>query len=177
MQPPASPEPPPAPKATHLPPRTQLLSYEDFRKQQDFQKQPTPIAEEPGTEPITPEPVSENRPFNLHNCWQEFAVHLNKLGKPAESILMKDATPQLDGDVIRIEVAGNHQRDMMDQVRPLLLEHIRQQFQKYLTLEVSIGVYTPAELKPYTDKEKLNAMMQQNPLIREMVERLKLRLR
>ena len=165
------------PKTQVQPPRTSLISYEAFRQQQEQKKQAPPVAQDPG---IVNTPEEQNQPprtFDLLSCWMDFAASLNTMGKPAEAILMKDVTPQLDGDIIRIEVAGSHQRDMMDQIRPLLLEHIRQQFQKFLTLEVSIGEYTPTALKPYTDKEKLNAMMLQNPMIREMVERLKLRLR
>lgn len=159
------------------PPRTSLLSYEAFRQQQEQKKQAPPVAQEPGIQPLPEEQNQALRPFDLRSCWMEFAASLNEQGKPAEAILMKDVTPQLDGDIIRIEVAGSHQRDMMDQIRPLLLEHIRQQYREFLTLEVSIVEYTPTVLKPYTDKEKLNAMMLQNPLIRDMVERLKLRLR
>ncbi len=158
-----------------LPPRTEVMSYEAFRKKQEQQKQENSQVHEPGAEEITATELSGS--FALYTVWQQFADQLNTQGKPAESVLMKDTTPVLDGNIIRMEVAGSHQRDMMDQVRPLLLEHIRTQFRLSLSLEVSIGAYTPAELKPYTDKEKLNAMMQENPLIREMMERLKLRLR
>jgi hypothetical protein len=169
--------PPPATKPQAQPPRTSLLSYEAFRKQQEQKKQTPPEVQEPGTTVLPEEQKLKERPFDLLSCWMEFSVSLNAQGKPAEAILMKDVKPLLDGDIIRIEVAGSHQRDMMDQIRPLLLEHIRQQYRKFLTLEVSIGEYKPTALKPYTDKEKLNAMMEQNPMIRDLVDRLKLRLR
>jgi hypothetical protein len=142
-----------------------------------LQKTTPNTVQEPETTELVAEQTSPAPPFDLEQCWLQFAASLNEQGKPAEAILMKDARPSLEGEVIVVEVAGSHQRDMMDQVRPVLLEHIRREYKKFLSLEVRIGAYVPTELKPYTDKEKLQAMMQQNPMIREMVERLKLRLR
>jgi hypothetical protein len=153
------------------------MSYEEFRRQQAQQKTTPNMVQEPETTDLVVEEPAAAVPFDLAECWLRFAESLNEQGKPAEAILMKDAKPSQEGEVIVVEVAGSHQRDMMDQVRPVLLEHIRREYKKYLSLEVRIGAYVPTELKPYTDKEKLQAMMQQNPMIREMLERLKLRLR
>jgi hypothetical protein len=153
------------------------MSYEEFRRQQAQQKNTPNLVHEPETAALVAEEPAAAPPFDLSQCWLRFAEHLNEQGKPAEAILMKDAKPSQEGEVIVVEVAGSHQRDMMDQVRPLLLDHIRREYKKSLSLEVRIGAYVPAELKPYTDKEKLQAMMQENPMIREMMDRLKLRLR
>jgi hypothetical protein len=142
-----------------------------------LQKTTPGAIQEPETTEVLAEEPAAAPPFDLAQYWLQFAASLIEQGKPAEAILMKDAKPSLEGEVIVVEVAGSHQRDMMDQVRPVLLEHIRREYKKYLSLEVRIGAYVPTELKPYTDKEKLQAMMQQNPMIREMMERLKLRLR
>ncbi|SMG33683.1 hypothetical protein SAMN05661096_02146 [Marivirga sericea] len=90
-------------------------------------------------------------------------IKQNNIG-PVIANSLKSAV-QLEGEMITIELTNPVEVDGIEKIRADLLGFIRKRFQnKGIQLQHHVNIEKAAE-RPYTPKEKFEAMLKENPLL------------
>lgn len=110
--------------------------------------------------------------FNLQHVWNEFIA--------SQSIriasFLKNLTPRIQGDAVWVTVSIKAQEEALEPIRPDFARFINKTTNGALVrLNVEVGSFEKAELKPYTDKEKLEFLIKKNPKVAEFVQKLEIR--
>lgn len=90
-------------------------------------------------------------------------VDKNKVGPVVENSLKNSI--KLEGEMITVELTNPVEVDGLEKIKAELLTFIRNKFQNNaIQLQHKVNIEKAAE-RPYTPKEKFEAMMKENPLL------------
>lgn len=90
---------------------------------------------------------------------------------------MKAITPAVEGQEVVAVTSATAQMDALEEIRFSFNKYISGASQgRLLTLRIEKGAAPQTERRPYTEKEKLDAMLKLHPEWQEVIERLQLRL-
>lgn len=90
-------------------------------------------------------------------------VDKNKVGPVVENSLKNSI--KLEGEMITVELTNPVEVDGLEKIKAELLTFIRNKFQNNaIQLQHNVNIEKAAE-RPYTPKEKFEAMMKENPLL------------
>jgi DNA polymerase-3 subunit gamma/tau len=138
-----------------------------------------PTGETPQNEPtktaeIAPTLTAE-RPFTfeqLQKAWAEFAQMREQNGGAVSEQVMLNRTIVCEGTTIKLVLDNLHQEQLLNEVKPDLLGYLRHQLQNRL-LQISYQIaQSDAKRNPYTPQEKFNALIEKNPHLAQLQQRL-----
>lgn len=126
---------------------------------------------------LVEEPVVESRrkPFGLQdlkNYWQDFADMKKIEGKATDHVLLNEDISLLDDYVIEIKLSNPVQEEFLNSLKTELLIFLRGKLENDSITIISSLRTEDAKKRPYTPKEKLEHMMEKQPLLQELIERL-----
>lgn len=167
------------PTATQQPPVTltktkkvlTLDALKDVTTQSDDKKPISVVAEET----YTGEVVVLNQE-NLSQLWEEYAARLpeDKLGLRMNFATFK---PVLNAEMkIELRVSSDVKKGQFEEVQQGLLHFMRQRTGTDVELEIIADKTETAGSKPYTPKERLERLIEKNPVIKKMQQQFGLEL-
>jgi hypothetical protein len=156
--------------------RTGVLSFEAYKRKnkEEPPAENEQISQTNSGQSVEPPAVLES--FDIEVFWKQFAAELAASNRMSESTFLKDRKPVLDGSNIRVAVPGQSKKELMEQLRPVMLDQIRKKWGISFTLEITVEDLPELELKPYTPREIIQAMIRKNPKIGELLEQIKFKL-
>ncbi|CAN5262409.1 hypothetical protein BH23BAC1_BH23BAC1_33520 [soil metagenome] len=109
---------------------------------------------------------------DLKKYWQDFADQKKVEGKATDHVLLNEDITLLENYVIEIKLSNPVQEEFLNSLRTELIIFLRGKLENdYIT--ITSALRTEAEKRrPYTPKEKLEHMMEKQPLLQELKERL-----
>jgi DNA polymerase-3 subunit gamma/tau len=127
--------------------------------------------EKNGAHPKPDEPVTEEQ---VLQAWNEFAEQ--RKSQVAEYHLLTQAI-SLQGSTITLTITNPVEEPLLQMVKPELIAFLRTRLNNS-SIQVA-GVMQPNEIKrkPYSSKEKLDYLVEKNPLIKDLQQKLGLDLR
>lgn len=154
-------KPAPAPKESSRPKTT--LSLNDLFKNSEKTEQATEKKEE--ALPERNEPVTQEL---LSNAWNNFAEQ--RKDQVAEYHLLQQPY-ELNGTSITIHLTNPIEEPLLQSLKPSLVEYLREHL-KNNSLQVHGTLKTTeSKKKAYTNKEKFDQMVEQNPALAELKAR------
>jgi len=115
----------------------------------------------------------------VQNCLTTYAQMLKKQSKNVLGNLIGNLDFTIDGPTIIMGVDSKVKQQQLLSVKENLLIHLKEQLQqKEVQLKISFIERTESSQIPtqaYTQKERLNEMMQENPDIKDLIEKLDLK--
>lgn len=112
----------------------------------------------------------------LLQTWNTYAGQLEKKGKQILSSILHNAKPQLEGLKITVEVVNDTTKNELQEHKSQLLQYLKKKLQNTnieLDIEVNTSIVIERELTPL---EKYKEMVNVNPLVKELQEKLDLEL-
>lgn len=108
----------------------------------------------------------------MQEIWNKRAAVLANGQTGLLSSLTKNAPRLLDDGTIELQLDGQHQREQIQDIKPMILDAVRKELNNY-----SIQLVTPVkkvitDKKAYTPKEIYSKMVAQNPALNDLREQL-----
>ncbi len=155
-------------KSTTKIPKIQDIANPSYQSQE---KEEVEVAEE--EQPMqaeSNEPVTEE---DLRKAWKAFAQKKKQVGKDSEfTILNQEIHLKEDGITIPLTLTNPLQEDLLNGFRHELLQFLRAELKNFqLRLDVQI-VKETTQKKLYTPREKFNYLLEKNPALQELKDRL-----
>jgi hypothetical protein len=126
--------------------------------------------------PADEQKVAEGQPAGkelMHQYWLEFS---QSAGLRAAS-LMKALLPDLQGNEVVVTTASAAQQNAIDEIRIDFIRFISEKTNGQInSMRIEKGAAEMTERKPYTEKEKLEYMLNKNPQWKDVIDKLGLRL-
>ena len=120
--------------------------------------------------------VAEGHPVDkelLHRYWLEFS---QSAGLRAAS-LMKALLPDLQGKEVIVTTASAAQQNALEEIRIDFIRFVSEKTNGQInSMRIEKGAVEMTERKPYTEKEKLEYMLNKNPQWKDVIDKLGLRL-
>lgn len=118
------------------------------------------------------------QPDALRSAWKSFAAQIRQQDRGLLAGILEQNEPELleDGTTIRFWLKHKAQEPQIDQIRQDLLSHLSKTLENdFLVLRCEIQAREKTKI-PYTPQEKLEAMLQQQPEISELIRELDLQI-
>lgn len=114
--------------------------------------------------------------------WDSYADAMGAEGKYNFRTILQGANPKLNADyTVDIALAGNHLKEEFEAERPALTDYLRKELNNFLinikVANVGIDTIASTSRRPYTQAEKFNYLMEQNPKLGELIKRFDLDVR
>lgn len=170
--------------------RLNLGGFEDFKKAKEQERNPVEKSASPHEEPVQVEADFDSPPADevaetsvplaadlgklLKDGWMEFAGQCS----PRISSLMKTVNIRLNGTEAVAETGSSSQTGALEEIRIEFVRFItKYSGGKIASLKFEQVQATEGNArKPYTEKEKLEFLINKNPKLKETIERLNLRI-
>ncbi|HAA11250.1 MAG TPA: hypothetical protein DCE41_05930, partial [Cytophagales bacterium] len=135
---------------------------------------PAPAVQQEATE-ATPEPIKANdEPLSQENfatAWNAFWEEPERTAKQ-KSVRNNTYTLDLDSQLVTLSVTSTIQKDILAELREPLLGYLKRQLGKpKLQLEGKVVEITQ-ERRPYTNQEKLQHLLEKQPKLQDLVDKL-----
>ncbi len=131
--------------------------------------------EKKAAEAITNATKAEISEKTLQNIWKEFA---NQLSHGISKGLFQGILPRLESEKIIISVASKFQKDTIEKEAHNFKSFLRSKLgHNDLEIQININEEQQEIKKPYTDRERFKAMIEENAALLEMTKRLNLQLK
>lgn len=170
--------------------RLNLGGFEEFKKAKEQERNPVEKSPTPNEEPVQVEadfdsppadevaevsvPLDSDLNNQLKDGWMQFASQCS----PRISSLMKTVNIRLNGSEVVAETGSSSQTGALEEIRIDFVRFITKfSGGKILSLRFEQVQATEGNArKPYTEKEKLEFLINKNPKLKETIERLNLRI-
>jgi DNA polymerase III subunit gamma/tau len=122
-----------------------------------------------------PEREIKNKPFGLQDLkkyWQDFADLKKAEGKKNDHILLNEDILLLEDYIIEIKLSNPVQEEFLNGLKTELLIFLRGKLENELITITSAIKAADEKKRPYTPKEKLEHMIEKQPLLKELKDRL-----
>lgn len=118
----------------------------------------------------------QSKPLNitqLRNEWAKFAEQRKMLGKESEfMVLNQEVNLNDDGVTIPLKLTNVLQEDLLNSLRPELVQYLRKTLHNHRINVVAKLVREEKQRRLYTPTEKLNYLIEKYPAVRELKDRL-----
>lgn len=109
----------------------------------------------------------------LRNEWAKFAEQRKMMGKESEfMVLNQEINLDEDGVTIPLKLTNVLQEDLLNNIRPDLVQYLRKILHNHRINVVAKLVREEKQRKLYTPTEKLNYLIEKYPALRELKDRL-----
>jgi hypothetical protein len=163
---------PPAGKSPRLKsekaPKTTRLGLDSLLK--DTSK-PTPDsgeAEEP--EELTSEDALPLTEENVKSVLEKYAALLKEEGKKSLPKFVESLAFEISDDALLFKVNSKQKEGQLEEERIRLAEQFREVLKRSVRFSIVIVKEPTGPRKPYTDKEKLQHMVEKNPMVRRFTD-------
>lgn len=110
---------------------------------------------------------------SLKAAWKDFAEQRKKLGKESEyMILNQEVALAEDGLTIPVKFSNVLQEDLLNGIRPELVQHLRKALNNRSLNVTTRMVREEKQRRLYTPSEKLNYLIDKYPALQELKEKL-----
>lgn len=115
-------------------------------------------------------PITEE---GVISAWKSFAAKLEKEGKSTTSLFEgRKIDVDVDNVLLKINLENNVQLDNFNDLKTDILVHMRTELSNpSVQVDVTVTEVKNDENRLYTDRDKLNFLMEKNDLIKEMKDR------
>lgn len=143
-----------------------------------MQEEASPIAGPEGS--LSPEasglPTQEFDQAQLQEAWDQFVHELKEAGrKRLHGSLSHKEIQKGDKHKVIITLINQVQQKALQEVMPELLPRLREKLQNHrLQLEVKMAPMEKARLEPYSQEEKWRYLLDKNPALQELRNKLNL---
>ena len=128
-------------------------------------------------EEVDPEkmPKTSFTPDDLEGKWARFCHETKKAGKDSLYATLVKRKPKLgDNHSIELIIDNKVQEDYIGSIKPDLMEFLRTELNNY-SIQLNLKIEVDTEEKSlYTGKEKFEKMMEKNPHLKTLQNKLKL---
>ncbi len=141
----------------------------------DFSKDvASPVEQD--NQPLNTVQKIEEEPFSLTEFWSAYANDAYQSGKKSSSSAMKVVTPVHNGNIILIEVKNEQQREAIEAIRIDFLSIVRKKgLPSDIQFEFFVNPDKHENLRPYTDKEKIEYLASKNIWLQKLINELNLK--
>jgi len=138
----------------------------------------TKESEHTGDESLVEEKKGPEKEFTKEEftlAWKDFAHQLKEQGNMSMYNTLVADIPNLDGGVIQMKISNSVQQLDIGKMRVDLLDHLKSTLENYsLSLDVELIKDDSNKISLYSDKDKYDAMVKQNPALDAFRKKLNL---
>ena len=118
-------------------------------------------------------PIINIAPEQLEAEWQKYGQQAFDSGKKSLFAILSGSTPVQVDNTIQFVVYNKVQEEELLQEKTALLQYLRSVLNnKYLLLQITLTEEAPTSMEPYGDVEKLKYLIEKNPAIKDLKDRL-----